>query len=204
MTCGAFDVRLAIRCGHQRSWVSVNVVKVVGQRVRRVPGDLAVGNRARPVTGDGRAPNGGRVWDVGYVYRMGVCQAKTLIQPSRSGVHSVDGLDGVSSHALDGNCPVVARKANRGPVELVGFGIGAGPVSEAGSSRWNCERVAEFGCVSLVDEITAPQNDRASAGICPAIAQCPTMGGVAGSAAMTVDIVGTEDVVCDCESLRRS
>src|SRR5215468_3654974 len=201
VTTRALDVWLAISTGYKRRRVSVDVVEVVGQGVCGVPCDLPSGDRSRPVTGDGRAPDGGGIRDVRNINGMAVCKAETLIQPCWCRVHPVDGFHSVSRHTLNGYGSVMARKTNCGAVQLICLGIGAGPVGEAGIVRWCRERITGFRGVSLADEVAAPQNHLASAGVRTAIALRPTMGSMAGRAAMTIDVVSTEDVIRNREPL---
>lgn len=201
VTSRALDVRLTVSSSDQRRRMPIDVVEVVGQGVGGIPCDPAGGDRSRPVTGDGCASDGGRIWDIGNINGMAVGKAETLVQPRWCGVHPVDGFDSVSGHALNGYGSVMARQTNCCAVQLIGLGVGASPVGEAGIVRWCGERIAEFGCVSLIEEVAAPQNHLASAGVRTAIALRPTMGSVAGRAAMTIDVVSAENIIRNREPL---
>ena len=201
VTRGALDVRLTVGRRYQRGRMPVDVIEVVGQGVSGIPCDPAGGDRSRPVTGDGCASDGGRIRDVGNINGMAVGEAETLVQPRWCGVHPVDCFYSVSGHALDGYSSVMAGETDCCAVQLIGQGVCTRPVREAGIVRWCGERIAEFVCVSLIDEVAAPQDHLASAGVRTAVTLCSTVWSVAGRAAMTVDVVSAEDIIRDREPM---
>jgi hypothetical protein len=201
VTGRALDVGLTVSGSYQRRRVAINVVEVISQGIGGIPGDPAVGDRTRPVTGDGGASNGGGVGEIRDVNGMAVGEAETLVQPRWCGVYPVNGFDSVSGHALNGYGSVMARETSCRAVQLIGIGARAGPVSEAGGVRWCRERIAGLRCVSLIDEVAAPQNYLASAGIGTAIAKSSAVRSVAGGAAMTVNVVSAEDIIRNREPL---
>src|SRR6266576_376816 len=108
VTGRALDVRLTVSGSYQRRRMPIDVVEVIRQGVGCVPGNFAGGDRTRPVTGDGRASDGCRIWDVGNINGMAVGETEPLVQPRWCSVHPVNGFDSVSGHALHGYGSVMA------------------------------------------------------------------------------------------------